>query len=87
MQTITAREFQKSFGTFTDLVLSGEAVRVTKYGRPAYLILPENDRAADGQRYAAASRLSTMLKTAESSEAAKALTFDDVSTLIDECFA
>jgi antitoxin (DNA-binding transcriptional repressor) of toxin-antitoxin stability system len=87
MKTITAREFQKSFGTFTDLVLSGEAVRVTKYGRPAYLILPENDRTADDQRYAAAGRLSSLLKTSTSNSAAKALAFDDVSALIDECFA
>ncbi len=87
MKTITAREFQKSFGTYTDLVLSGESVRVTKYGRPAYLILPENDRQTDVQRYAAADRLSNILKTSTASPAAKALAFDDVSALIDECFA
>ena len=87
MKTITAREFQKNFGTFTDLVLSGEAVRVTKYRRPAYLVLPENDRTTDDQRYAAASRLSSLLKTSTSNPAAEALTFDDVSALIDECFA
>lgn len=87
MKTVTAREFQKSFGTFSDLVLSGEALRVTKYGRPAYLVLPENNRLQDAERFAASDRLSALLKNAPSTAQAQVLTFDDVSALIDECFA
>lgn len=83
MRVVTAREFQKNFGTYTDLVLSGESVRITKHGRPAYTLVPESSDPADIERRAAADQLSSLLKTAKTSEAAKGLGFDDIAALID----
>jgi prevent-host-death family protein len=86
MRVMSSRELQKSFGMVANWVTAGESVRVTKHGRPAFFIIPENEDSQDLVRQMAANRLSQSLATATSSVAAKALTFDDVGKMIDECF-
>lgn len=45
--TLTSRDFQKKFGAITDKIASGESVQVTRYGRPAYYIIPESPEAKE----------------------------------------
>jgi antitoxin (DNA-binding transcriptional repressor) of toxin-antitoxin stability system len=84
MQTLTAREFQKNFGAITDQVLSGELFTVTKYGRPAYFVIPNNSDSEEAIRHIAGRRLVNNLKNSKATEAAKALTFDDITKLIND---
>ncbi len=87
MKTISSREVQKNFGSVADLVGSGETVRVTRYGRPAFVIVPETEDTAEILRRMAGRRLVQTLRNAKSTDAAKALTFDDITKLIDESLA
>jgi antitoxin (DNA-binding transcriptional repressor) of toxin-antitoxin stability system len=87
MKTLSSREVQKNFGSVADLVISGESIRVTKYGRPAFFIIPETNDTEEILRRLAGKRLSKMLGEATPPEAAKALTQENVNKLIDECFA
>lgn len=87
MKTISSREVQKNFGSVADLVGSGETVRVTRYGRPAFVIVPETKDTAEILRRVAGKRLSSLLKNSNPSQAASALSQSDVNKLIDECFA
>ena len=87
MQTLTSRDVQKNFGPVADMVAAGESVRVTKYGRPAFLIIPESEDSDEILRRVAGRRLSRLLKSGQATQAAKALSPDDVRELIDSCFA
>jgi antitoxin (DNA-binding transcriptional repressor) of toxin-antitoxin stability system len=87
MKTLSSREVQKNFGSVADLVSSGESVRVTKYGRPAFLIIPETSDSDEILRRLAGNRLSKMLQESQPTEAAKSLSQDDVNALVSECFA
>lgn len=87
MKTLSSREVQKNFGSVADLVTSGESVRVTKYGRPAFIIIPENADTQEILRRVAGMRLSKLLNTSQSTEAAKSLSQEDVNQLIADCFA
>ena len=87
MQTLTSRDVQKNFGPVVDMVAAGESVRVTKYGRPAFLIIPESEDSDEILRRVAGRRLSRLLKSGQATQAAKALSPDDVRELIDSCFA
>ena len=87
MKTLSSREVQKNFGSVADLVTSGESVRVTKYGRPAFIIIPENSDTQEILRRVAGMRLSKLLNTSQSTEAAKSLSQEDVNQLIADCFA
>ncbi len=87
MQTLTSRDVQKNFGPVADMVAAGQCVRVTKYGRPAFLIIPESEDSDEILRRVAGRRLTGMLKGASATPAAKALSQDDVQRLIDSCFA
>ena len=87
MQTLTSRDVQKNFGPVADMVAAGQSVRVTKYGRPAFLIIPESEDSDEILRLVAGRRLSRLLKSGEATPAAKALSPDDVRELIDSCFA
>lgn len=87
MQTVSSRDVQKNFGAMTDLVAAGQGVRVTKHGRPAFLIIPESSESDEILRRVAGRRLITMLKSAQVTPAAKALSADEVRQLIDSCFA
>ncbi|MEN9582673.1 MAG: Antitoxin Phd YefM, type toxin-antitoxin system [Candidatus Parcubacteria bacterium] len=86
MQTITSREVQKNFGAVADLVSAGETVRVTRYGRPAFLILPETGDTEEILRRIAGRKLIAKLRNAKPNAAAEALTQEEVNKLIDECF-
>lgn len=87
MKTLSSREVQKNFGSVGDLVTSGESVRVTRYGRPAFLIIPENSDTEELVRRIAGRRLLQVLKTAKPTDQARILTQEEVNTLINECFA
>ena len=87
MQTLTSRDVQKNFGPVADMVAAGQSVRVTKYGRPAFLIIPESEDSDEILRRVAGRRLSRLLKSGEATPAAKALSPDNVRELIDSCFA
>lgn len=87
MKTLSSREVQKNFGSVADLVGSGENIRVTKYGRPAFFIIPETSDTEEILRRMAGRRLSKILRSSTPTAAASALTQADVNKLIDECFA
>jgi antitoxin (DNA-binding transcriptional repressor) of toxin-antitoxin stability system len=87
MKTLSSREVQKNFGSVADLVSSGENIRVTKYGRPAFFIIPETSDTEEILRRMAGKRLSKMLRNSTPTAAASVLSQVDVNTLIDECFA
>ena len=87
MKTLSSREVQKNFGSVADLVTSGESVRVTKYGRPAFFIIPENADTQEILRRVAGMRLSKLLNTSQPTGAAKSLSQEDVNQLIADCFA
>jgi antitoxin (DNA-binding transcriptional repressor) of toxin-antitoxin stability system len=63
MQTLTSRDVQKNFGPIADMVAAGQGVRVTKYGRPAFLIIPESDDSDEILRRVAGRRLTALLKS------------------------
>ncbi len=87
MKTLTSREVQKNFGSVADLVVSGENIRVTKYGRPAFFIIPQTSDTEEILRRMAGQRLHTMLWKSVPNTVATALTQADVNHLISECFA
>ena len=87
MQTVTSRDVQKNFGPVADMVAAGQGVRVTKYGRPAFLIIPESEDSDEILRRVAGRRLTGLLKSGQATAAARALSSDDVRELIDSCFA
>lgn len=87
MQTLTSRDAQKNFGSVADMVAAGQGVRVTKYGSPAFLIIPESEDSDEILRRVASRRLTGLMKSGAATPAAKALSPDDVRQLIDSCFA
>jgi antitoxin (DNA-binding transcriptional repressor) of toxin-antitoxin stability system len=86
VKTVTSREVQKNFGAIADFVSSGESVRVTKYGRPGFFIVPENDETAEMMRKLAGRRMVTRLQSLKPTSAALALSQDDINQLVDDCF-
>jgi antitoxin (DNA-binding transcriptional repressor) of toxin-antitoxin stability system len=87
MKTLSSREVQKNFGTVADLVKGGESVRVTQYGRPAFVMIPESAETEELLRRFAGNRLVRLLKEATPNADAQALTQVEVNELIHECFA
>ncbi|MBC7647852.1 MAG: type II toxin-antitoxin system prevent-host-death family antitoxin [Vitreoscilla sp.] len=87
MQTLTSRDVQKNFGHVADMVAAGQSVRVTKYGRPAFLIIPESEDSDEILRRVAGRRLTGLLRSSAATSAAKTLSPDEVRQLIDSCFA
>ena len=87
MQTLTSRDVQINFGAVADMVAAGQCVRVAKYGRPAFLIIPESEDSDEILRRVSSRRLTGLLKSGAATPAAKALSNDDVRQLIDSCFA
>ena len=84
MKTLSSREVQKNFGTVADLVTSGESVRVTKYGRPAFFIIPENSDTEEILRLVAGMRLSALIQTSQPSDAVTPLSQAQVNTFIGQ---
>lgn len=87
MKTLSSREMQKNFGIVVGLVGAGETLCVTKHGRKAFYIVPENEDTAEMMRKIAGRRLVKNLHSMKSSEEAKALAADDITQLIHDCFA
>ncbi len=87
MKTLSSREVQKNFGSVGDLVTSGESVRVTRYGRPAFLIIPENAETENLMRIIAGRRLLHTLKTTKPTDQSLTLSQEEVNQLIHECLA
>lgn len=85
--TLTSRDFQKKFGAITDKIASGESVQVTRYGRPAYYIIPESPEAKEYFRRVSWRRMIDRLQSMQSTPEAKRLTPEDINTLIHESFA
>jgi prevent-host-death family protein len=81
MKTISSREVQKNFGSVADMVAAGESVRITRHGRPAFLLIPDTGDAEEILRALAARKLTTMLRQAQPT--AQALTQQDINPLID----
>ncbi|MFT4102563.1 MAG: type II toxin-antitoxin system Phd/YefM family antitoxin [Burkholderiaceae bacterium] len=84
MKTISSREVQKSFGAVADMVAAGEGVRITRHGRPAFLLIPDTGDAEDILREFAARRLARMLQQAQPTPAAAKLSQQEVNRLIAE---
>ena len=62
MRTISSREMQKNFGSVADKVAAGESVRITRYGRPAFLLIPDTGDGEEILQELAARRLARMLR-------------------------
>ena len=84
MKTISSREVQKNFGTVADMVAAGETVRITRHGRPAFLLIPDTGDAEEILRELAARRLARLLQQAGSTPAAAQLSQQDINRLIAE---
>ncbi|MBW7899878.1 MAG: type II toxin-antitoxin system Phd/YefM family antitoxin [Rhodocyclaceae bacterium] len=82
MKTISSRDVQKSFGAVADMVAAGEAVRITRHGRPAFLLIPDSGDAEEIVRELAARRLARMLQQAQPTSAARELSQEDINRLI-----
>lgn len=87
MKTLSSREVQKNFGSVAGMVKAGESVRVTQYGRPAFVMIPESADTEEFLRQIAGKKLVRMLKEAAPNAEAQALTQQEVNQLIHECFA
>jgi prevent-host-death family protein len=64
MRTISSREMQKNFGSVADRVAAGESVRITRHGRPAFLLIPDTGDGEEILQELAARRLARMLRQA-----------------------
>jgi prevent-host-death family protein len=84
MRTISSGEMQKNFGSVLDRVVAGESVRITRRGRPAFLLIPDTGDGEDILRELAARKLTHMLRQAQPTPAAQTLTQQDINRLIDE---
>ena len=84
MKTISSREVQKNFGTVADMVAAGESVRITRHGRPAFLLIPDTGDAEDILRELAARRLERLLQQARPTPAAADFSQQDINRLIAE---
>jgi antitoxin (DNA-binding transcriptional repressor) of toxin-antitoxin stability system len=72
---------QKNFGSVVDMVSAGENVRITRHGRPAFLLIPDTSDAEEILRELAARKLAHLLQQAQPTPAAQTLT-QDIDRLI-----
>jgi prevent-host-death family protein len=84
MRTISSREMQKNFGSVADQVAAGEGVRITRRGRPAFLLIPDTGDSEEILRELAARKLARMLREAQPTPAAQTLTQQDINRLNGE---
>ena len=84
MKTLSSREVQKNFGAVADMVAAGEGVRITRHGRPAFVLIPDTGDTEALLRELAARRLARMLEQAQPTPSARALTQQDINRLIAE---
>jgi antitoxin (DNA-binding transcriptional repressor) of toxin-antitoxin stability system len=63
---------QKNFGSVVDMVSAGENVRITRHGRPAFLLIPDTGDAEEILRELAARKLAHLLQQAQPTPAAPA---------------
>ncbi|MFT4195422.1 type II toxin-antitoxin system Phd/YefM family antitoxin [Ottowia sp.] len=82
MKTLSSREVQKNFGAVADMVAAGEGVRITRHGRPAFVLIPDMGDTEELLRELAARRLGRMLRQAQPTPEAQALTQQDINRLI-----
>jgi prevent-host-death family protein len=83
MKTVSSRDVQKNFGAVADRVAAGESVRITRHGRPAFLLIPDTGDAEDILRELAARKLTHMLQQAQPMSAAQTLMQQGINQLID----
>jgi antitoxin (DNA-binding transcriptional repressor) of toxin-antitoxin stability system len=83
VKTFAARELIKNFGAVTNIVSSGESVRVTKHGRTAYFIIPPTEVSEDFLRRQAVTRFVTIMNEARPTIAAQALSDDELTDLVN----
>lgn len=87
MKVIASADAQKNFGIVADWVAAGESVRVTRYGRSAFLILPETEETSQVARKLAGRRMMHHLKSSPRSAEAATLTQNQINKMIDASFA
>ena len=87
MKAITFSEAQKNFGAVINYAITGESIRVTRYGRPAAYVIAENEASNEIVSKLAARSMISRLKSMQTSEAVKKLTQDDIKKFIEDCFA
>ena len=84
MKTVSSRELQKNFGAVADLVASGEIVRITRHGRPAFVLISDTVETEELLRELAARKLARLLQQAQPTLTARSLTQQDINRLIAE---
>ena len=82
MKTLSLREVQNNFGAVVNLVIGGESVRVTQYGRAAFVMLPESVETDELLRRIAGKKLLHLLQEATPNAEAQALSQSEVNQLI-----
>jgi antitoxin (DNA-binding transcriptional repressor) of toxin-antitoxin stability system len=87
MKNIASADVQKNFGVVADLVAAGESVRVTRYGRGAFLIMPETEETSQVARKLAGRRMMHHLRDSPRSADAAKLTQEQINKMIDASFA
>lgn len=86
MKTITSREFQKNFGSVSDIVIrEGEIVSITKHGRPSMYIMPVSEETSEAIRMMAGKRLiKKMNSMPPTNPNAPDLSLEDINKLVHE---
>lgn len=83
MKTMGSREVQNNFGQVSNLVLQGEEVVVTQYGRPTLAIVAYNVWQEAMQLYKVA-KMKEYMDSLSSNPAAADLSLEDINTLVHE---
>jgi antitoxin (DNA-binding transcriptional repressor) of toxin-antitoxin stability system len=87
MKVITSADAQKNLSAVSDWIAAGESARVTRYGRGAFLILPETEETLQFARKFAGRRMMRHLKASPRSTQGAKLTQDQINRMIDAGFA
>ncbi len=83
MKTLPSKEVQNRFGQVANMVLRGEDVVVTQYGEPTLMILPY-DVGTEAMRLYKAEQMKQFMQGMKTSEAAEALSLEDINRMVHE---
>lgn len=80
---LASREVQNSFGQVANMVLRGEDVVVTQYGRPTLAIVPY-DVWKEAMRLYKVAQMKQYMDALKTNPEAEKLTLDDINKLVHE---
>lgn len=83
MKMLGSREVQNKFGEVSNMVLRGDDIVVTQYGKPTLAIV-RYEVWEDAMRLYKAAKMKQYMEALETSEAAESLSLDDINQLVHE---